>query len=580
MLPSQLACCVADTWVMHHSRTLLASIFLVATTILVCFSPVLDGNFTHWDDDVYVYANERVRDGLSLENTLWAFQTFAIDNWHPLTWLSYMLDVELSGVSATQMHLTNLLLHTGNCILLFLLLIRFFGIPAALVATLVFAIHPLHVEPVAWISQRKEVLSFFFLMFATHSYVTYKQNNSAKHYVGSIIAFSCALMAKPMAVSFPALIILLDCWPLNRWPNFRDIEQLKHYVLEKSPFVLLSAVTCLLTILAQSYALTLTTNIGLSGQLFITTLAYVEYIKQFLYPANLSFFYPLPPYQIGPYFWLCLLGLLAVSAASIRWLQKFPQLFVAWWWYVIAMLPVIGVLKVGAQFVADRYTYVPFVGTVIVLAYLFDLLAKDKRFSRFLKISTSAAVLSLYGFISHNYAQVWKDDITLATSAIRQNADNPVAYFVLHEGVQTYVLQQLIDTLSVNTQCVEGEVSVFVGFSQSTIDCLQEESTHSPVHNLLLAIHYLDESEQDVGQSLLVANASNDLQVRSSAALIAAVQQVRTNALEKLPETIRELSMLPEGNLRSLALFLCYYQQGDISLANDYLNQGLRGLSV
>ncbi|MCG8413890.1 MAG: glycosyltransferase family 39 protein [Pseudomonadales bacterium] len=564
---------------MHQSRSLYLSLFLIAATTFVCFYPVLEGNFTHWDDDVYVYANDRVRDGLSLENTLWAFQTFTIDNWHPLTWLSYMLDVELSGVSATQMHLTNLLLHIGNCVLLFLLLLRFFGTPAALVATLVFAIHPLHVEPVAWISQRKEVLSFFFLLLATHTYITYKQKNLRKHYIGSIIAFSCALMAKPMAVSFPVLIILLDYWPLNRWPDFRDIKQIKTYMLEKIPFVVLSAVTCLLTILAQSYALALTTSIGVSGQLFITTLAYVEYIKLFLYPANLAFFYPLPPYEIGMYFWLCLLSLIAVSFASIRWMKKFPHLFVAWWWYVIALLPVIGILKVGAQFVADRYTYVPFTGIVIALAYLFDKLSADKRFGYLLKAG-SAAVLLLYSLISYNYARVWKDDISLSTAAIRQNADNPVAYFVLHEGVQSFVLQQLLETLSEDTQCVEGDVNVLVGFSQSSIDCLQEEATKSPLHNLLLAIHYLRVNENEVDESLLAAEATDDLRIRNSAILIAAVHQVRNNDLEKLPETIQQLDLLPDDGLRSLALFLCYYQQGDISLANTHVNEGLREFSI
>lgn len=562
----------------HIPSILRLFVLLVVTTVFL--SPVLQGGFTHIDDNAYVYQNERVRDGLSFENLVWALQSLEVSNWHPLTWLSYMLDVELFGVAAGPMHGVNLLFHLANSLLLFALLRRFFSLDAAFLGSLVFALHPLHVESVAWISQRKEVMSFFFLMLATHAYVTYKIKAQTSYYVGSILAFIAALMAKPMAVSFPVLLILLDCWPLNCWPNLKRFSELKRYAFEKLPFVIFSAIACALALLSHDFAIDVAANYSLSERVVITTLGYIEYLKQFILPLNLAFYYPMPELGFNLYFWLCSILLLAVSVATIVYIRRFPFLFTAWWWYVVSLLPVIGLVKVGGQFVADRYTYLPLTGIIFALAYLVQRLSSKPDFRGFYYGAVGFLIL-VYGLLSYDYASSWRNDISAAQRAIRVTPDNPIAYVALVRGIEAQVIQDALNLLGPQSDCINGSIDVFAGVGSEVLQCLESAGVNEAASRLILVAHYLRNFELEQADNVL-----QSLTVSSDSAYIVpytylfAVRQATDTAGQDLSISINAALTLPPHVTRSLVLFLGFYQIGDIDRANVYLNEGLRSLTA
>ncbi len=562
-----------------NTKNLLRPALLLLITA-ACFFPVLQGGFTHIDDNAYVFQNEHVRAGLTLDNVLWAMQSIEVSNWHPLTWLSYMLDVQLFGINAEPMHVVNLLLHLANSLLFFHLLKRFFSADAAFLAALVFAIHPLHVESVAWISQRKEVLSFFFLMLAFHAYVSFKQEGLRKYYLASVAAFAAALMAKPMAVSFPVLLILVDFWPLKRWPSLADPAALKSYVIEKLPFVLFSAFACVMALVSHTTAIDIVVDYSLLDRVVIATLAYVEYLKQFLLPLNLAFYYPMPDLGPGLIFWLCAGLFTAVSAASIVLARQYPCLFTAWWWYVIALLPVIGLVKVGGQFVADRYTYLPLCGILFALSYIVDRLASHEEFRQNL-IGITAVLAFAYGLLTFSYAASWRDDITTASRAIQTTPDNPIAYVVLVRGIEVQVLQGALDLLARQSECVAENVDVFAGFDSGELQCLVNSNAADAASQLLLASHYLRSFEPEKAQAIVDGiQTAPDSPQRIPAALIKTVAHATENNAEALVVSINELMTLPPSSSRSLALFLGLYQIGDVESANRFLNEGLQSMAA
>lgn len=554
----------------------LASIVRIALLVLVtafCFSPVIEGSFSHIDDDAYVYRNDHVREGLSLENIGWALQSIEVSNWHPLTWYSYMLDVELFGVSAAHMHGMNLLIHLLNCLLLFALIKRLLSLDAALIASLVFAIHPLHVETVAWISQRKELLSFFFILLSAHGYLSYRRRGERWHYLASLGAFCCALMSKPMAVSFPVLLILLDYWPLQAWPDLKDKSHVRRYVLEKLPFVVLAAVACVLALVAHSFAIVEAVDYSLGSRLILVVMAYIEYLRQFFFPLGLNFYYPVPELGLSLYFWVCLLLFLGLSWGSIVVAKRYPVLFVAWWWYVIALLPVIGVIKVGGQFVADRYTYLPLTGVVFAIGYLVHQVSREERFA---VIAGSLIVLSFCGMITYDYARSWQHDISIARRAIFENPDNPIAYYVLVKGVEVRLTQQVLDALAGRSDCIQGELDVFAGVTESETDCLAQTAANEPANALILAAqHFRDYELNESAAWLATARSQVTPQEAPGVIYFSAIQNVLSEDRAAIEQSINELRSLTPGELRSAALFLGFYQIGNLDAANVFLGEVL-----
>jgi tetratricopeptide (TPR) repeat protein len=381
---------------------------LVAITWIV-FGQTVRHDFVNFDDPAYVYENPRITPGLTADRLIDAFTHTHARNWHPLTTISHMLDCQLYGLQAGWHHFTNVLLHTVAVLLLFLVLNQMTGGPSrtgsiwqsAFVASL-FAIHPLHVESVAWVSERKDVLSAVFFMLTLGAYVRYVHKPSVGRYLTVALFFALGLMSKPMLVTLPFVLLLFDYWPLGRirsqtsdvrrqrpgvsGPVFANQPSRKAtarqtvvsgLVAEKIPLFALSALSCAATLLAQVYSTEPIEQLPFMWRLNTAAVSYVAYIWQMFWPARLAAFYPHPNDQLP--FWQVLLAiafLISVSLLAIVWKKKRPYIFTGWFWYVGMLVPVIGLLQAGEQARADRYTYLPQIGLYVLITWgITDLMA-------------------------------------------------------------------------------------------------------------------------------------------------------------------------------------------------------------
>jgi len=361
---------------------------LLAIGTFVCFSQVRNFDFTNYDDDLYVSENPRVPAGLTAENIVWAFTTGDTGYWHPLTWISFMLDCQLFGPNPGRIHLVSLLLHIANTLLLFTALRKMTASlwSSAFVAA-AFAIHPIHVESVAWIAERKDVLSTFFFMLTLLAYYRYTQQQNKGRYFLVLLAFAFGLLAKPMLVTLPFVLLLLDYWPLNRFGSNQkkqtDVSQKSfgYLVLEKIPFFVLSAALSAVTFLIQwNRGVTPDVNsLSLRSRAANALISYSTYIGKMFWPKNLAVFYP---YDTGSFVPLQVVSsaslLLIISILVIYWARRKKYLFTGWFWFLGTLVPVIGIIQSGA---------VGAVGLVILYAFL-NLLGKinqsgDKRFEYF-----------------------------------------------------------------------------------------------------------------------------------------------------------------------------------------------------
>jgi tetratricopeptide (TPR) repeat protein len=412
-------------------------IFLVAITWLV-FGQTIRYDFVNYDDNEYVYANPAITSGLTPQGIIYAFSGRHGRNWHPLTTLSHMLDCQLWGVRAGGHHFTNVVLHTIAVVLLFLILQQMTGATwrSAFVAA-VFAIHPLRVESVAWISERKDVLSAVFFTLTLGAYARYARYPSFGRYLTVSILFALGLMSKSMLVTVPFVLLLLDYWPLNRFSN-RSSRQL---ILEKVPLLALSAGAGVATLLVQRSSLAVVEKLPLVSRIGNGLVSCVIYMKQMIWPVGLAVFYPhpgdqLPVWEIG----LAIALLAMVSTGVIALRRKSPYLITGWFWYLVMLLPVIGLIQVGSQGHADRYTYLPQIGLYVLLAWgTTDALAS--RFAtgrirhgglqrRILAVTASVAVFAL-AWYAHVQASYWRNGESLWGHALAVTSGN----FMAHDGL-------------------------------------------------------------------------------------------------------------------------------------------------
>ena len=345
------------------------SIALLAAITLFVFWPVLSNDFIWLDDPAYITENSHVNSGLSLGNALWAFTAVHSENWHPLTWISHMLDAEIYGLNPGGHHRTNLLLHLANVVLLYLLLQRItkHAWRSALVAVL-FAVHPLRVESVAWAAERKDLLSTFFVILTIWANARYVEKAGAKRYLPVFLLYACALMSKPMPVTLPLLLLLLDYWPFGRLqPERSSVWKL---AAEKAPLFALAAASSVITIFAQRSGGAMATLVGYPMELRLANAAvsYVRYIGKMSWPASLALPYPysasgIPAWQVAG----AVLLLAAATIAAFRWSRKMPHLIVGWLWFVVSLIPVIGLLQVGGQSMADKYTYTTIIKLFLII---------------------------------------------------------------------------------------------------------------------------------------------------------------------------------------------------------------------
>ncbi|MBE3144261.1 MAG: tetratricopeptide repeat protein, partial [Planctomycetes bacterium] len=399
---------------LYNHRRLLICIFLAVVTFAV-YLPVRNHGFVHYDDDEYVKDNAEVKSGLNVESIKWAFTTGRCSNWHPLTWLSLMLDCELFGVKPGPMHLVNVLFHVANTILLFLVLTRMTkGVwQSAFIAGL-FALHPLHVESVAWVAERKDVLSTLFWLLTMLAYARYAERLSASRYIVVLVLFATGLLAKPMLVTLPFVLLLLDYWPLGRFsgPKF----SIRGLLLEKLPLVILSIVSSVVTFIVQQRggAVADSNRLLLDERIINAIVSYLTYIGKMIWPAQLAVLYPHPVNTI-PVSRAVIYGtiLVLITIFFVCYCRRYKYLIVGWLWYFGTLVPVIGIVQVGAQAMADRYTYVPLIGIFIIIAFGVTELLKERPFGKIALGVLAGISLSACAVVTSNQLKYWKDSLSL-----------------------------------------------------------------------------------------------------------------------------------------------------------------------
>jgi len=461
------------------TRPRLLALLLVLMTV-AAYLPVRQYAFLTYDDPDYVTDNRMVRAGLTGAGMKWAFTTAHANNWHPLTWLSHMADCELFGLRPGAHHLVNVLFHAVNAALLFLLLVRMTAAiwPAAFVAAM-FALHPLHVESVTWVSERKDVLSTFFGLLAMAAYarfvagdkwrvtrtksawapiVTHVTRHASWLYVLALLFFALGLMAKPMLVTLPFVLVLLDSWPLQRVSGVRcqtsgsgaqqGTRNSEHVRLlfEKWPFLVLSVLSCLVTFLAQRAQNVISVEqLPLGLRLANALRSYALYLFKAIWPADLSIIYPFPSHI--PAWQLAGAGVLlgAISWFAWRLRRRCPYLLVGWLWYLGMLVPVIGLVQVGGQAMADRYTYLPLVGILIAVAFGAHDLAK--RFPNGNKLAGIAATVLLMAclFLTEGQLRHWHNSVALFSHAVGVTENNALAH--LNLGIALYEEKRLDDAI-------------------------------------------------------------------------------------------------------------------------------------
>lgn len=450
---------------------------------IVCFALIAVTAGVYWqvknhpfivcDDPVYITENPSIQQGITPASIAWAFTTMYANFWHPLTWLSHMLDVELFGLNPGGHHLMNVFFHVANTLLLFLVLQRMTKTlwQSAFVAAL-FALHPLHVESVAWASERKDVLSTLFWMLTMGAYVFYVEKGTLVRYLAVVSFFALGLMAKPMLVTLPFVLLLLDFWPLGRIYPVQSIQsahaetpssplpsrkqQKKHtkgttkktpqpksqqsvahsprrvliaLIMEKIPLLLLSAGASVVAYIAQQEggALGLASEYPLGARIGNALVSYTAYIWKMIWPVNLSVWYPhpgmLPPWHV--------LGaacfLIVITGLALWNITRFPYVTVGWFWYIGTLVPVIGLVQVGGHGMADRYTYVPLIGLFVMIAWGIPDLFKKYPYRHQITVVTACFVITFLSIMTWQQLQLWKDDVTLFTHTLKHTKDNHIA---------------------------------------------------------------------------------------------------------------------------------------------------------
>ncbi len=452
-----------------NQKILLICLFLAAVTF-VAFRHVSRCDFILFDDNFYVTENLNVQNGISMEGIRWAFTTGHASNWHPITWISHMLDVQFFGMTPGWHHLTNLLFHIANTLLLFLILCRMSGkIWQSASVAMLFAIHPLHVESVAWVAERKDVLSTFFWMLTMGAYSYYAERPGLKRYMPVAAFLALGLMSKPMLVTLPFVLLLMDYWPLRRLevevpppeipagpakpvpaqkrkrkaakkrPEKIAVMEKKvperrfewaligPLVLEKIPLFVLAALSCVATYIAQEKSGAIS-SIPVGVRIANAFISYIAYILQMIRPSGLAIFYPHP----GAWpLWQVMgagLALAGITAAVILKRRRFPYLASGWLWYLGTLVPVIGIVQVGSQARADRYTYVPLIGLFIIVAWGLPELLKKLNRRREVLLAASAIGFSFLFVTTLGQVEYWRNSLAVFDHALEVTSDNATIY--------------------------------------------------------------------------------------------------------------------------------------------------------
>jgi tetratricopeptide (TPR) repeat protein len=429
---------------------------LLALATLAAYGSFAGFEFLNWDDNFYVTGNSHVQAGLSFESVRWALTATDAHNWHPLTWLSHMLDVELFGLAPVWHHRVSLCLHVLSTLLLFLAFFRMTGAAgrSAFVAGL-FALHPLHVESVAWIAERKDVLSALCFVGALLLYARYAERPSTLRYLWVALVLAAGLAAKPMLVTLPAVLLLLDVWPLRRLrlAPALDRRRLAALALEKLPLVGLCAASSVITLIAQQQAIALAARYTLADRLGNALVSYVRYLAGAVFPSQLSVTYTHPDSWAPSVLFGCGVSLALITAAALRTLSTRPWLAVGWLWFLGMLVPVIGVIQVGEQALADRYSYLPSIGLFVIAAWgIPPLIPEVPGRARALAFA-AIAVLAVCGLLTRAQVEHWRNSNALWEHARAVDPQNPLALEVL--GVLAEQQGHQVEALGLYRRAIE-----------------------------------------------------------------------------------------------------------------------------
>ena len=424
----------------QHIEVIICLFIVIAT--LIVYGQVRNQEFPNFDDTLYITENPHVQNGLSLKGVIWSFTagTDVSNYWHPVTWLSHMLDYQLYGSNPMGHNWTNLLIHIANIICLFFIFKRMTGAlwRSGFVAAL-FAIHPLNVEVVAWVAERKDLLCTLFWFLSMWAYIRYVEAPGFNRYFLVLLFFMLGLMSKPMIVTLPFVLLLLDYWPLGRmqwgWTNMEHRPGARrfsalHLVVEKTPFFLLSAVASVAAFVTQKKggALAPLDFSFLKINILNAINSYISYIGKMIWPSSLAVFYPnhgiLSMWKTAFAFLL----LICLSVIFIRQWKRFPYLIVGWFWYLGTLVPVIGLVRIGSFSMADRYAYVPIIGLFLIIAWGVSDFISRWRFRRIILFVSSGAVLSMFGLCAWLQVGYWRNSISLFEHTINVTDNNWLAH--------------------------------------------------------------------------------------------------------------------------------------------------------
>jgi tetratricopeptide (TPR) repeat protein len=394
---------------------------------LVAYGPVRRNGFVDFDDGSYITKNPNVNEGITPQSIIWAFTKFHSGNWHPITWLSHMLDCEIYGLNPLGHHLTNVAIHIASSLLLLLALRKMTGTiwPSAFVAG-IFALHPLHVESVAWAAERKDVLSGLFFMLTILAYAYYVAKPNFKKYLFVLLAFVMGLMSKPMLVTLPFVLLLLDYWPLNRSNKLKT----RQLLFEKIPFFAMSAVSSIVTLFAQHSGGAIATleNVSVGYRIANMFVSYIRYIGKTIWPRRLAVIYP--HYYGGlsnGITAVCTILLILLTVLCIYVFRRKRYAAAGWLWYIATLVPVIGIVQVGSQAIADRYMYIPMVGLLIIIAWTGKELTGENRSRQIAAAVLAAIVLCVSVILTRTQVGYWKNNLALFGHAVKVTENNHLA---------------------------------------------------------------------------------------------------------------------------------------------------------
>jgi len=583
-------------------RQFLICIILMLTTVIV-FWQVGKHEFVNYDDDVYVTENPQVQTGLTRQSLIWAFTTTHGANWHPLTWLSHMLDCQLYGLNPRGHHLTNLLFHLANTLLLFVVLRRMTGAlwQSGFVAAL-FALHPLHVESVAWVAERKDVLSGFFWLLTMWTYVRYVERPGPKRYILTFFIYGLGLMAKPMLVTLPFVLLLLDYWPLNRFQtgtshvdspiSSQTKSSLIALVWEKLPLFALAAVSSVATFVVQQRggAVKSVEVFPMAIRIANALLSYVFYVKKMVWPQGLAFFYPHPGMNL-PMWKPVAAGLLmlSISISVALGARRHPYLLVGWLWYLGTLVPVIGLVQVGTQAMADRYSYLPLIGLFVIVAWGVGEFAKKWPHLRILAPFLAAIVLIGLSVCSWWQIKYWKNSVTLFEHTLRVTDNNSP----IHNNLGNVLAQQGMfeEAVAHYTRALEirpNDVNIHINLAVSLTSLGKLEEAIANFNTVLKIKPDHAEAYNNLGNALVmqgrideaVANYSRALEIRPTDAEAHNNLGAALAAMGKLREAIAHFSQAlrfkPDYAEAHYNLGMALATEGKLQEAIAHFSQALR----